>query len=172
MQQPRPAVWVGANVGPGIRRAGHLADAWMVGFGDRLPALAPRVAQFRADSHASARSGEVCLMRLVGIGGSRASVEATWLPQVLATLRSYRRAEAPGERNQDASAKLRGGGATTLADLGNDMFIGGTPDDVIVGIKRCQEMTGCEHFIPGLGGDADPMSALELFGREVIPACR
>ena len=33
-------------------------------------------------------------------------------------------------------------------------------------------MTGCEHFIPGLGGDADPMSALELFGREVIPACQ
>jgi alkanesulfonate monooxygenase SsuD/methylene tetrahydromethanopterin reductase-like flavin-dependent oxidoreductase (luciferase family) len=171
VQQPRPAVWVGANVAPGIRRATRLADAWMVGFGDRLPALEPKVAEFRAQSAANGRAGEICLMRLVGIGESRAAVEETWLPPVLDMLRNYRRAGVPGERNEDASRKLRGsGGRATLEELGNDMFVAGTPDDVIAGIRRAHEMTGCEHFYPWFG--AGDRQALELFGREVIPAFR
>ena len=96
VQQPRPPVWIGANVGPGIRRAARLADAWMVGFGDRLPALESRVAAFRAESTANGRAGEICLMRLVGIGAKREDVEREWLPDVLAMLRAYRRAGAPG----------------------------------------------------------------------------
>lgn len=169
VQQPRPPIWIGANTAPGIRRATRLADGWMVGFGDRLPALAPRVEQFRAESTANGRAGEVCLMRLVGIGPTREAVEADWLPGVLAMLRGYRRAGAPGERNDEASQKLRSSkGAATLAELGNDMFIGGTPDDIIAGLQRCQAMTGCEYMMPTLGG-ADPLAALELFGREVIP---
>jgi probable F420-dependent oxidoreductase len=167
VQQPRPPVWVGANVAPGIRRAARLADAWMVGFGDRLPALAPRVAAYRADAAAHGRAGEICLMRLVGIGTSREHVENEWLPATLAMLRGYRRAGAPGERDDDASHKLRsGGGRSTLAELGNDLFIAGTRDDVVDGIRRCQEATGCEYFMPTL----DNRDALELFGREVIPA--
>ncbi len=111
-------------------------------------------------------------MRLVGIGASRDDVERDWLPPVLAMLRSYRRAGAPGERNDDASNKLRrAAGRATLAELGNDMFVAGTPDDVIAGIRRCVAMTGCEHFLPTFGGP-DPWAALELFGREVIPAFR
>jgi len=172
VQQPRPPVWIGANVGPGIRRAARLADAWMVGFGDRLPALEPKVADFRKQSAANGRAGEICLMRLVGIGQNRDDVERDWLPPVLTMLRSYRRAGAPGERNEDASQKLRrDSGRSMLAELGNDMFVAGTPDDVIAGIRRCQELTGCEHFMPTLGGP-DPWAALELFGREVIPAFR
>ncbi len=57
VQQPRPRVWVGANVGPGIRRATRLADGWMVGFGDQLPALESTVADFRAASARRGRAG-------------------------------------------------------------------------------------------------------------------
>src|SRR5690349_20834495 len=110
VQQPRPPVWVGANVAPGIRRAARLADAWMVGFGDRPPALAPPVAPYRADAAPHGRAGEIFLMRLVGIGTSREHVENEWLPATLAMLRGYRRAGAPGERDDDASHKLRSGG--------------------------------------------------------------
>ena len=172
VQQPRPRIWIGANTEAGVRRATRLADGWMVGFGDRLPALEPRVTEFREASKANGRAGEICLMRLVGIGASREEVAETWLPGVLDMLRGYRRAGAPGERNEEASSTLRSsGGRATFAELGNDMFIAGTPDDVIAGIRRCREMTGCEHFVPTLGG-ADPFGALELFGREVIPAFR
>jgi probable F420-dependent oxidoreductase len=172
VQQPRPPVWVGANVGPGIRRAARLADAWMVGFGDRLPALEARVATFRAESADNGRRGEICLMRLVGIGARREDVERDWLPDVLATLRSYRRAGAPGERDESASrAARRSGDQPSLTELGSDLFVAGTPDDVVAGIERCRAVTGCEHFLPTLGGP-DPWAALELFGREVIPAFR
>jgi probable F420-dependent oxidoreductase len=167
IQQPRPPIWVGANVAPGIRRAARLADAWMVGFGDRLTALAPRVAGYRADAATHGRAGEICLMRLVGIGETRRQVEEEWLPSTLAMLRGYRRAGAPGERDEDASRKLRGtGGRSTLSELGNDLFVAGTPDDVIAGIRRCRETTGCEYFMPTLAGP----DALELFAREVVPA--
>jgi len=172
VQRPRPRVWVGANVGPGVRRAARLSDAWMVGFGDRLSALESRVAEFRKEAAAHGRLGEVCLMRLVGVGSSRDEVERTWLPSVLQMLRSYRRAGAPGQRDEDASQKLRsGGGTATLDSLGNDMLIAGTPDDVIAGVERCRELTGCEHFFVSLAGP-NRREALELFGREVIPAFR
>jgi alkanesulfonate monooxygenase SsuD/methylene tetrahydromethanopterin reductase-like flavin-dependent oxidoreductase (luciferase family) len=168
--QSRPAVWVGANTAPGVRRATRLADAWMVGFGDRLAALGPRVAAYRAQSAANGRAGEICLLRLVGIGESRRQVEDEWLPGVLAMLRGYRRAGAPGERDERASSQLRtSGGRSTLAELGDEMLIAGTPDDVVAAIRRCQEVTGCEHFLPTFGGP-DPLAAMELFGREVIPA--
>jgi probable F420-dependent oxidoreductase len=172
VQRPRPPVWIGANVGPGIRRAARLADAWMVGFGDRLPALESRVAAFRAESADNGRAGEVCLMRLVGIGATREDVEREWLPDVLTMLRGYRRAGAPGERDEDASRTIqRRGDRASLGELGNDLFVAGTPDDVIAGIRRCRDLTGCEYFVPTLGGP-DPRAALELFGREVIPALR
>ncbi|HKE75887.1 MAG TPA: LLM class flavin-dependent oxidoreductase [Acidimicrobiales bacterium] len=170
VQRPRPPVWVGANTPPAVRRAARLADAWMVGFGDRLSVLGPHVAAYRTEAAAHGRAGEVCLLRLVGIGPSRAQVEHEWLPGVLAMLRSYRRAGAPGERDERASRRLRtDGGHSTLADLGDEMLIAGTPDDVIAAIRRCGEVTGCEHVIPTFGGP-DPLAAMELFGREVIPA--
>ncbi len=172
VQQPRPPVWVGANVGPGIRRASTHADGWMVGFGDRLPAVQPKIEEFRRASAANGRAGEICLMRLVGIGPTRQQVEDGWLPEVLAVLRGYRRAGAPGERNEDASKKLKsGGGITTLDELGQDWMVAGTPDDVIAGIRHCHEMTGCEYLYPSFHG-SQGMAAMELFGKEVIPAFR
>jgi probable F420-dependent oxidoreductase len=172
VQKPRPPVWVGANVAPGVRRAARWGDAWMVGFGDRLSALEPRIAEYRKAAAAHGRAGEICLMRLVGIGSSREEVERTWLPEVLAMLRGYRKAGAPGPRDDDASQKLRqSGGTTTLGSLGNEIFIAGTPDDVIAGIERCRLATGCEHFFASFGGP-NRLEALELFGREVIPAFR
>lgn len=40
----------------------------MAGFGDRLSALEPRVAEYRENAAGHGRAGEICLMRLVGIG--------------------------------------------------------------------------------------------------------
>lgn len=169
-QQPRPPVWIGANVGPGIRRAARLGDAWMVGFGDRLTHLETRVDEYRREAAAHGRAGEVCVMRLVGIGPTRQQVEDEWLPFVLSMLRGYRRAGAPGRRNEEASRQLReAGGRSSLDSLGDDMLVAGTPDDVIAGLNRCRQVTGCEHLVVSLVGP-NAREALDLFGREVIPA--
>lgn len=168
MQQPRPPIWVGANSQPGIRRAARLADGWMAGFADRLPDLERSVAGYRDLARAAGRPGEVCLLRLVGIGTDRAEVERTWLPGVVEMLRGYRRAGAPGKRTAAGSAAARATGGPTL-DGFSDMLIAGSPEDCIAGIQRCIEATGCEYILATFRGpDAD--RHLELFGREVIPA--
>ena len=174
VQQPRPPVWIGANLAPAIARAARLADAWIVGFGDRLDALGDRVTDFRLQSHANDRLGEICLMRLVGIGGSRESVESDWLPATLDMLRGYRRAGAPGERDDDTAKQSRSREGLRLGEAGQGMFIAGTPDDVIAGITEAHKVTGCEYLQPSFGGGGPDavLRALELFGREVIPAFR
>src|SRR4051812_49573944 len=118
----------------------------MAGFGDRLPALAPRVTAFREESARNGRQGTVCLLRLIGVGSSRTAVAEEWLPGIVDMLRSYRRAGAPGERN-DAASRSLGGGRTSPLDAFEDMLIGGTPDDVIARLQRCQELTGCEYLM-------------------------
>ncbi len=129
----------------------------MVGFGDRLPTAVARIAKFRDESRAHDRRGEICLMRLVGIGATREQVEETWLPDVLATLRGYARAGAPQDRNDDVR-KVARSERPTLEGLGNDLFVAGTPDDVIRGLQRAADMTGCEYLMPSMSGGDDPLA--------------
>ena len=171
VQQPRPTIWVGANSDAAVRRGARLADGWMVGFGDRLPTAVARIATFREESRAHGRRGEICLMRLVGIGATREQVEEKWLPEVLATLRGYARAGAPQDRNDDVRATARSD-RPSLVGLGNDLFVAGNPDDVIVGLQRAVDMTGCEYVMPSMSDGGDPLAPVELFGKEVIPAFR
>jgi alkanesulfonate monooxygenase SsuD/methylene tetrahydromethanopterin reductase-like flavin-dependent oxidoreductase (luciferase family) len=82
---------------------------------------------------------------------------------------AYRRAGAPTGRNEGMAAKLRaGGGKATLEDLGNDVFIAGTPDDVITGLMRVQEMTACDVVL-GTPSGPNPDEACKLFTQEVMP---
>ena len=171
VQQPRPTIWIGANSDAAVRRGARLTDGWMVGFGDRLPTAVERIATFREESRAHGRRGEICLMRLVGIGATREQVEETWLPDVLATLRGYARAGAPQDRNDDVR-KVARSERPSLEGLGNDLFVAGTPDDVIAGLRRAVDMTGCEYVMPSMSGGDDPLAPVEMFGREVIPAFR
>ena len=169
VQRPRPPVWLGANSEAGVARAARLADGWLAGFGDRLPAVAARAAGYREQAARHGRSSTVCLLRLVGIGASRAAVEQEWLPGVVEMMRRYRRAGAPGEKNDRAAATVRERKLTL--DGFSDMLIAGTPDDCAEQLRSCAELTGCEYVLTTFRGpDADQQ--LDLFGREVIPAFR
>lgn len=173
VQSPRPPIWVGANSDAGMRRAGRLADGWIVGFSDRLPKLVPRLAEYREVATANSRQSTVCLMRLVGIAPAREQVEEDWLPGVIGMLRGYRKVAAPAETGDAQSDKIRSAarGDASLADLGTDMFVAGTPDDCIQALRRCIDETACEHLLLNFGG-SDPDGAMALFAREVIPAFR
>ena len=168
VQRPRPPVWLGANSEAGLARAARLADGWLAGFGDRLPAVAVRAADYRAQARQHRRTAAVCLLRLVGVGVSRETVERQWLPGVVEMLRGYRRAGAPGDKSERAATAARDHRRLTLDGFG-DMLIAGTPDDCVEQLRACVELTGCEYVLATFRGpDADEQ--FELFGRHVIPA--
>lgn len=167
VQRPRPPVWLGANSEAGVTRAARLADGWLAGFGDRLPAVAARAAGYREQAARHGRASTVCLLRLVGIGVSRDVVERQWLPGVVEMLRGYRRAGAPGEKSARAAAA--GEDRKLTLDGFGDMLIAGTPDDCVRQLRDCGEQTGCEYVLVTFRGP-DAERQLDLFGREVIPA--
>jgi probable F420-dependent oxidoreductase len=169
VQSPRPPIYVGANSEAGIRRAARLADGYLVPFPDPLPKVRETLAWYRAEAAANGRQATVVLGRQIGIASTRQAVEEQWLPRVLQAMRAYRRAGAPTERNEGMAAKLKaGGGKATITDLGNDVFIAGTPDDVIAGLKRAEEMTACEVVL-GTPSGPDADEAWRLFTQEVMP---
>jgi probable F420-dependent oxidoreductase len=171
VQRPRIPVWVGANTDAAMQRAARSGDGWIVGFSDRLPKLTPRLDQYRSLAAQHGRRATVCLMRLVGVGASRGEVESTWLPKVYDMLRGYARVQAPADRGDRTEAALKATrrGALSLAELGNDMLIAGTPDDCITGLRRAVEETACEHILLYTGG-APSVESMELLSREVMPA--
>jgi alkanesulfonate monooxygenase SsuD/methylene tetrahydromethanopterin reductase-like flavin-dependent oxidoreductase (luciferase family) len=154
-----------------MRRAARLADGWIVGFSDRLPSLLPRLAEYRALAAEHDRSATVCLMRMVGLGATRTEVEDTWLPTVYQMLRGYAKVEAPAERGDRTEAALKAArrGAISLADLGTDTFIAGSPDDCTAGLRRAIDETGCDHVLVYTGGPPS-LEAMEMFSREVMSA--
>jgi probable F420-dependent oxidoreductase len=171
VQQPRIPIWVGANSDVAMQRAARLGDGWIVGFSDRLPKLVPRLADYRARAAEAGRSSTVCLMRLVGLGATREQVESTFIPTVYQMLRGYARAQAPAERGDQAEQSLKAAnqGTMSLAEMGNDMLIAGTPDDCIAGIRRSIDETGCEHLLLYSGGPPT-QEMMDMFSREVMPA--
>jgi probable F420-dependent oxidoreductase len=171
VQQPRIPIWVGANTDPAVERAARLADGWTVGFSDRLPKLVPRLERYRALAAGHGRQSTVCLMRLVGLGATRDEVEQGWLPAIYQMLRGYAKVAAPTERGDHTESSLKAAhrGDITLAELGSDMLIAGTPDDVIAGLRRAIDETQCDHVLVSTGGMPSE-EFIEMFGREVMPA--
>jgi hypothetical protein len=69
-----------------------------------------------------------------------------------------------------------------LAAIGNQCAVAGTPDDCIATIAHARDILGCEYLQlmnlgagPGSGHRGNyesELAALELFGRDVLPAFR
>ena len=136
VQQPRPTIWIGANSDAAVRRAARLTDGWMVGFGDRLPTAVERIATFRDESRAhNRRGGDLSHAtgrdRRDAASRSRRRGCPTCWPRSAATPR----AGAPQDRNDDVR-KVARSERPSLEGLGNDLFVAGTPDDVIRGLQR------------------------------------
>ena len=110
-------------------------------------------------------------MRLVGLGTSRADVEADWLPAVYtkcSRLCTGRGAGRPGD-STESTLRAAERGTMSLAEMGSDMLIAGTPDDCIAGLQRAIAETGCDHVLIYPGG-VPSIEMMELFSREVLPA--
>ena len=105
----------------------------------------------------------------------RDRAQQAWLDRNLAMLEHY--------QGQGAVMPEDGGtGGRSFDSVGAGRAVAGTPDDCIEQLQRAQEATDCEYVQlmnlgagPGYahrGNYASELDALELFGREVLPAFR
>jgi alkanesulfonate monooxygenase SsuD/methylene tetrahydromethanopterin reductase-like flavin-dependent oxidoreductase (luciferase family) len=119
------------------------------------------------------RESMVCLMRNAWVGPTRADVERDWLDEALRFHLDYWRAGARGRDDEGLYRRLEAGERVNLADFTRDRAVAGTPDDCIVQIERCSELTGCDALLLALTGRRDSSTirrTVELFGKEVLPA--
>ena len=70
-------------------------------------------------------------------------------------LRGYARVQAPTERGDatEASLKAASKGTISLAEMGTDMLIAGTPDDCIAGLVGRSTRPGAITILMYTGGD-------------------
>jgi alkanesulfonate monooxygenase SsuD/methylene tetrahydromethanopterin reductase-like flavin-dependent oxidoreductase (luciferase family) len=139
--------------------------------------LSARADIYRRSAAEAGRDAVICLERDVVIGSDRNEAQAAWMRRNGPLLEYY--------RSQGASLPDFPVGATlseAYAALGAGCAIAGTPDDCIRSIRHAHQVMGCEYIqLMNLGGGpgsghrgnfATELAALELFGREVLPALK
>jgi len=172
-QTPHPPLWLGGGATAGVERAARLADGWMADSTKTIDSVARKAAHYRATAAELGRPSQVCVVRQLGIGPTRKHVEETWLPDMAKQLFGVWKAGGKFRGSDEFGRKMTAGEPISLEEFAGDRDVAGTPAEVIEQIRRYQELTGCEYFLSIFGDQPDQATlgeALELFGREVIPA--
>jgi probable F420-dependent oxidoreductase len=175
VRRPHPPIWIGALEARPVERAGRIADGWIAPFLQTLETLGGRAELYRASAAAHARPSSICLERDAAVSGDRELARAAWLGRNVPLANYYRAQGAPLPDWPDASAPGWG-------EVAPGRAIAGTPEECIRAIERCRDELGCEYLSlmnlgtgPGFahaGSYEHELRALELFGKEILPAFR
>jgi probable F420-dependent oxidoreductase len=167
VQAPHPPIWMGALAPKSIERAGRIGDGWIAPFLQTLEALESEAARYRSAAEQSGRPPVICLERDVAVSPNREQAEEAWMSRNLALWQYY---AGHGASGLDGSVQ----------DFAPGRAVAGTPEDCIEQLTECRDRMGCEYVQlmnlgtgPSFGHAGSYQSqndALELFGREVIPA--
>ena len=113
-------------------------------------------------------------MRTGAIASRREDLEDHWLPGVINTYVSYWRLGARGRDDDGLIARLDRGEEVSLPEFAANRLIGGTPEDCVGQIESWKKAVAPDHLLISLSGSQpgpDSLrAAIELFGREVMPA--
>ena len=131
LQLPHPPIWVGARGRRPLERAARLADGWMTGLSQPVDELEPLAEAFLDLPRPEGRRRDICLMRHLGIGESRAAVEEHWLQPALRFYVDYWDAGARADKDPDIVARAKAGERVTLEEFASTRAIAGTPDECL-----------------------------------------
>lgn len=163
VRTPRPPIWIGATADAGIERAAGLGDAWMIGPGIELPALARQLGFYRDALRRRGRpvEREYPIFREVLVCPTEAEAREAarrWL------------------RTKYEAYFQWGYVQTTFEDVVRDAFVVGDAAGCARQMRRYRDELGVTHFLarvqwPGVP-HATALRAIHLLGEQVIPAVR
>ncbi len=172
-QQPSPPLWIGASVPAAVRRAGHLADAFVGTPSTTLEGAMRLVDAYRDAARQAGRRPQVVLMRDAWVADTRAEADLVYGPEVMAAYRYYWQHRLSEFRNIPPGTEF------TLENLAPDRLILGDPETCVREFHRWHDATGADYWLLRLrhahsGGPAHDkiMGAIKLFGDKVLPHCR
>ncbi len=173
-----PPIWIGGTTDRAIKRAGRISDAFMA-----APNVTNDDARHQLDLFNAARAQaglpvarDAGRMLEVYCHADAAEAHRRAGPHLLTKYAAYASWGLTGSAGAAASAASTATGDDAFADLADNRFVIGNPDDVVAGLLRQHRQVGITHVAmrvawPG----SDPAHALEcidLIGREVLPVLR
>ena len=173
IQEPGPPIWIGANTPAGARRAGKIADGFVLGPGVDLEAVTKLLEAYRSAAREAGRSPVVALMRDAWVASTRAEAERVYGPEVMTAYKYYWRSGAVAWRHIKSESDL------TLEHFTRNRMVLGDPEECIQEFQRWHEATGADSVVLRLrhahsGGPPHKniVESIRLFGERVIPYLR
>lgn len=167
VQQPLP-VWIGGTSGAAVRRAGRLADGWIVNPAAPADTLVDQAAEYRQVSADHGRPGWIAAFREIYCAPTEAQAIEMAMPYLSKKYGVY---ERWGQEDGHPKGQSLTG---DTADVAEGRFIVGDPEQCAAALRAFRDVVGVDEFIlrtdwPDLPVES-ARSSLDLLIREVVPA--
>ena len=164
-----PKVYIAANLDQGIVRAARESDGWLVSSRATLPTIERQVGLYRKAAEENGKRGFISAWREMFVAETREEAVAIARPHVEWLYRD--RASLGHSQELPEADRID----VAFDQVLEDRFIIGSPAECIEEIKKYQAL-GVDELVlrcqwPGMPNE-DSLRAVELFGKEVLPAFR
>ena len=182
IQRPRPPLWVAGVAPKAVERAARLGDAWLCDPVQTRPEVARLHALYAEACVQVEREAEWVLRRYVRLG-DRKQIEEEWLPGFVDRNLSYWRHSTEGPNERRMFERIDAGEVLDPIEVARDRFLWGSPEELVPEIAEYARLGPAVMGVSFSGGMTterwehrsttdyrDFLRAIEVFGREIIPA--
>jgi len=170
VQKPLPPIWIGANIGVGIRRAARESDAWLINPHNKIETIEKQMDVYKRalDEAGKPFPAELPMAREVFVGRDRAEAIRLARPSLEEKYRVYK------EWGQDKVMPASDHMGLDFEDLMRDRFLFGSPAEVTEQILTLKRKFGVTTMMLGIHWIGMPASLaleqMQLIAEEVFPA--